>query len=124
MKKQIVLILLAIAPAFVVAQDCRTTDAKSFGACLEDSNCTIVDVRTEREFAGGHVPNAVNIDFYGDDFRQNLLKLDKSKPVYVYCYGGGRSGEACEVLTAQGFKVIDLENGLKAWKEAGLPVEK
>lgn len=124
MKKQIVLILLAFVPTFVMAQNCKATDAKAFAEGVNKGDCTVLDVRTDREFAGGHLANALNIDFYGDDFRQSILKLDKSKPVYVYCHGGGRSAEACEILSTNGFVVIDLENGFKAWKDAKLPVAK
>jgi rhodanese-related sulfurtransferase len=123
MKKLSVIILFSL-PMMIWAQDCKKTDAKTFDSEVKKGDCTVLDVRTEREFNGGHLANATNIDFYGDDFRESILKLDKTKPVLVYCYGGGRSSEACDVLAAHGFVVIELEEGIKAWKEQGLPVEK
>ena len=41
---------------------------------------TVLDVRTPKEFAEGHIPGAKNIDFYADDFAGQLARLDKSKP--------------------------------------------
>jgi rhodanese-related sulfurtransferase len=83
----------------------------------------IVDVRTAEEFAGSHVSGAVMIDYYKKDFKAQVAKLDRSKPVFIYCAAGGRSGSATEVLEELGFKKIyDLKGGMKAWINAGKPV--
>ena len=51
---------------------------------------TILDVRTPGEFNQEHLVNAKNIDYYSDDFKQQVSKLDRNKPVFVYCKAGGR----------------------------------
>ena len=86
---------------------------------------TVLDVRTADEYKEGHLAGAIMIDFYKDDFKTKLSKLDKSKPVFVYCAGGGRSGSAREIMEGMGFKQIyDLQGGMKAWTKAGKPVIK
>jgi thioredoxin 1 len=85
----------------------------------------LVDVRTQQEFVQGHLPNARLIDYHSDDFKDRLSKLDKSKPVFVYCLAGSRSKAAVNVLSALGFKEIyDLQGGIQAWQKASKPVVK
>ncbi len=85
---------------------------------------TILDVRTPAEVAEGIIANAIVMDFNDADFSEQLKTLDKSKPVYVYCRSGGRSGKASETLAALGYEVYDLDGGMDAWKSAGKSVEK
>lgn len=85
----------------------------------------LIDVRTPDEFNGGHLKGAVNIDFNADNFEAEIAKADKSKPVFVYCLSGGRSGKAAELMSKQGFKeVYDMKGGMLAWRAASLPEEK
>lgn len=76
----------------------------------------ILDVRTPEEFAGGHIDNATNIDWQGENFVKSTEKLDKNKPVYVYCRSGKRSLKASEKLEELGFKKIyNLDGGYLKW---------
>ncbi|MCB0574532.1 MAG: rhodanese-like domain-containing protein [Saprospiraceae bacterium] len=85
----------------------------------------LVDVRTPAEYADGHLAGARNIDYYDDHFTSLIGQLDKDKPVMVYCAKGGRSASAAEKFHNAGFKdVLDLDGGIIAWKEAGMPVVK
>ncbi|MDQ3017261.1 MAG: rhodanese-like domain-containing protein [Bacteroidota bacterium] len=79
----------------------------------------LLDVRTPKEFQSGHLPNAVNVDWSGDVFKDQTSALDKSKPVFVYCMGGGRSSDAADFLAKEGFKeVYDLEGGFNNWEKS------
>lgn len=85
----------------------------------------LLDVRTPGEFSQGHLKDAVLLDFYRKDFREEILKLDKNKPVFVYCAVGGRSHAAAETMRGLGFKqVFDLQGGYQAWSQAQRPVVK
>ena len=58
----------------------------------------LVDVRTPQEWGTGHIDGALHIDWFDDDFKVRVAKLDKEKPVRLYCAAGGRSEEAREVM--------------------------
>jgi rhodanese-related sulfurtransferase len=89
---------------------------------LEDVQ--LVDVRTPSEFNAGHVPDAQNINFYDENFDQQIETLDKSKPIIVYCKSGGRSAKCASKLVEKGFeKIYDLEGGFSQWKFKGLTIE-
>lgn len=88
-----------------------------FTELMKKSGAQLIDVRTSREFSNGFIEGAKNIDYNGDSFEKQIKKLDKNKPVLVYCAAGGRSENAAELLKEWGFKEIyDLEGGYNAWK--------
>ncbi len=89
----------------------------------DTNNVVVLDVRTRKEFAAGHLAGAKNLDFYAPDFEQQLSKLDKSTPFLVHCATGGRSAEARDKMKALGFKTIyHMDGGYKAWSKAGKKV--
>lgn len=89
----------------------------------KDTSPTILDVRTEGEYAGGFIAGAKNTNFYDPNFMANCLKHDTNKPVYVYCLSGGRSAAATKKLKLAGFKQIyELQGGIMKWKASNLPI--
>lgn len=98
-----------------IVQDLGNEDFKSF---LSEKNGILIDVRTPEEFAVGHIENAVNINFYSDDFDAKISELDKNTPTFVYCQAGGRSGQARDLLVKKEFKEIyNLKDGFGKWAE-------
>ncbi|MFT4744765.1 MAG: phage shock protein E [Nitriliruptoraceae bacterium] len=84
----------------------------------------VLDVRTGDEFAAGHLPGAMQIDFYADDFEAQIAELDRGTSYLIYCAQGGRSGSAGGIMTELGFTdVADMVAGFPSWADAGLPVE-
>jgi rhodanese-related sulfurtransferase len=84
----------------------------------------LVDVRTPAEYKEGHLPKALNIDFFDPNFEVNIQQLDKTKPVIVYCQRGSRSAKCASQLIANGFvKIYDLDRGFSKWKSSGFEVE-
>ena len=76
----------------------------------------LIDVRTPDEFAIEHLENSENMDWNSTDFVFNAEKLDKSKPVFVYCKVGGRSNQAANKLSELGFqKIYNLDGGIMKW---------
>jgi rhodanese-related sulfurtransferase len=92
-------------------------DKNAFKAAIRQKKVQLVDVRTPREYKGGHIGKAINIDlFQGSSFKQAIEKLDKSKPVYLYCRSGSRSKKAAQKILDMGFeKVYDLKGGYMHW---------
>ena len=84
----------------------------------------IVDVRTPQEYQSGYIADAKNINVYDADFKTQIAKLDKTKPVFVYCKAGGRSADAAKKFVELGFtQVYDLQGGMMGWEHQKLPVE-
>ena len=81
------------------------------------NNIKPIDVRTPSEYNGGHIKNAINVDFFnGGNFNAYFEKVNKEKPVYVYCRSGARSQKAARKLLKMGFtQVYDLKGGFTAW---------
>jgi rhodanese-related sulfurtransferase len=90
---------------------------------LENDQVQLVDVRTPDEVSGGMIEGALNIDFRAEDFKSNIDKLDKTKPIAVYCGAGIRSGKTSELLQELGFEEIyDLSGGFNLWEAENFPV--
>ena len=89
----------------------------------ELTNVIVIDVRTPQEFSLGHIKDAILIDFYKEDFIEQLMKLDKKTSYAIYCNSGSRSAQTCQFLSSQGFlHLYDLEGGIFSWKEKKLPL--
>lgn len=90
---------------------------------LRDGLVTILDVRSEDEFALGHLPGALNIPF--TELENRLAELPANREVIAYCRGPYcvLSFEAVAALRARGYVAHRLEDGYPDWKAAGLPIE-
>lgn len=87
-------------------------------------DAVLLDVRTLEEVQTGKITGEINFDFKAPEFDVLIKGLDKTKPYFVYCASGVRSGKAAEKMKELGIeKVYTLEGGIKAWREAGLPVQ-
>jgi len=103
------------------------TDLKpaEFDRMRSGTNTVLLDVRTPEEFAAGHIPGAINIDFNSPEFAAKISRLDTNKTYLVSCAVGGRSARACNRMAPLQFgKLYNLEGGFTAWQAAGKPVAK
>lgn len=80
----------------------------------KDGSVTLLDTRTQSEYARGHVDGFVNIPV--NDLRENIDKLDKSKPVYVMCQSGLRSYISCRILAGEGFDGYNFSGGYRFYE--------
>jgi len=102
----------------------RLVSAEQGAAIQTDppQDLVILDVRTPEEFAAGHLDGAIMLDFYRDDFAVALEELDPDVPYLLYCRSGNRSGQTALLMEQLGFTdVADVDGGIRAWNEAGLP---
>ena len=113
-----------------------------------DSNAIYIDVRTEQEFANGHVPKSINIPVVWPDPATRQMKpnpdfvrvvsahLGKDKKIIVGCQAGGRSQFAAQMLDQEGFQdVSNMQGGFGGardpmgravalgWSQLGYPIE-
>ena len=91
---------------------------------INHQNALLLDVREANEFAGAKLPQAVHIPLSQLKDRVGELAKMSSRPVVVYCGVGRRARTAGSILANAGFgSIYMLSGGLKAWKDAGLPLE-
>ena len=127
MSKSLFILMLSILGFMgCTAQNGSSIDSKeAYGLIKADSNIAILDVRTAKEFADGHVAGAVNIDVNQADFAQKIDQLDRSKTYIVYCRSGRRSSKAVGIMATKGFKnLYNISDGFLGWNKNGLPFEK
>ncbi len=102
------------------AQDTDTIkilDPVAFQEAISKEQVQLIDVRTAMEYKQGHISNARNLDFFQQaTFKDSVEKLDKNKPVYLYCRSGNRSQKAAHLLAKIGFaELYDLSGGYMQW---------
>lgn len=94
-------------------------------ALINRDNAVLIDIRSEKEFASGHVINAINIPIEGLGSELNKLGKYKDKPLVVCCRTGQTSLRACKELKNSGFSIVhNLRGGVTAWERDGLPLVK
>ena len=69
-------------------------------------NQTIIDIRTPQEFSEGHIEGAININYFDDNFLDQIAKYDKNQPIFIYCRSGNRTESASKKAVDFGFKEI------------------
>lgn len=103
----------------------RVVAPEEAAATIADApdDLVILDVRTQEEFDEGHLEGAVMLDFYRDDFAEELATFDRDVPYVLYCRSGSRSAQARQLMEDLGFtSVEDIDGGIVGWQQAGLPV--
>lgn len=81
-----------------------------------DANEPIVllDVRENREYANGHIPNSINLPLSNIASVEKFLP-DKEATIFVYCLSGGRSANAAGQMLKMGYKNIYNLGGISNW---------
>ncbi len=98
------------------SQLAKDVEPEEFKNLLESKGGLLLDVRTPEEVAEGTIEGSKNIDFYKPTFKEEISKLDKNSPVFVFCRSGGRSGKTMNMMKDLGFKeVYNLKGGYSAW---------
>ncbi|MBK1441479.1 rhodanese-like domain-containing protein [Parapedobacter sp. ISTM3] len=98
----------------------QTIPAAEFASLIDSfPHAQRVDVRTKKEYQQGHIEGFTNRDVLREKrFKRQVAKLDRNKPVFLYCRSGKRSHHAAQLLNEMGFvQVIELDGGYLAWQE-------
>ncbi len=126
MKKSIYLVFMLMAVMLSSCFDGKDTKAEvrlitaeEMQDIIELEDVQLVDVRSPKEYEEDHIVNSQNIDFSSPTFEDDIKKLDKTKPVILYCKSGKRSAKCAEKLKSAGFeKIYELEGGISKWKHS------
>ena len=83
-----------------------------------ESDKVLIDVRSDEEISIKSVDNFIQIDFYKDDFYENLLNLDKEENIFLLCRSGRRSGLAAQFLSENGYsRIYNITGGINSIKD-------
>lgn len=92
---------------------------------MNREKAVVIDVCEPGEFAAGHITGARNVPLAQLESQLPSLVKNKATPVILVCQAGSRSGRALALARKLGFeKAQSLAGGLKAWREASMPVSK
>jgi rhodanese-related sulfurtransferase len=90
-------------------------------AALVTEGAQLVDVRTPSEVEAGRIAGALHIEL--EQLPTQAGELERERPVVFYCRSGQRSAMASGAFRAAGYEAYNLDGGLLAWVEGGLPIE-
>lgn len=91
---------------------------------INREKAVLIDVSEPAEYAAGHATGSRSIPFGGLETAKNLPS-NKALPLVLMCATGARAGRAVSLLRKAGYqKVFPVTGGLRAWREANLPIEK
>lgn len=102
----------------------RNINPKDAYEWLKNGEAILIDVREPEEFSAEHIAYAASLPLARVETLLRLMDIPGGRKVLFHCRKGGRGTKACEMLNTSGFsgEVFNIDGGLNAWKEAGLPV--
>jgi len=88
---------------------------------IDSGDAQLIDVREAYEYEAGHIAGARNVEL--PEVPSRALEIDRDQRVVFICRGGNRSLMVAEAFAGDGYDAHNMEGGLAAWAEAGLPLE-
>jgi len=102
---------IQLEEAFALMEDNRDND-----------DFVIIDLRSAREYANGHIEEAVNLDYSASDFARELEELDRDMAYLLYSCTDDVSGQVLDMMAELGFtEVYNMLGGMEQWERVGLP---
>ncbi len=99
----------------ILKGDLEMVNYDEFWDFVKENDAVILDVRTSKEFSGGAIEGAININV--DDLRANLENLDRNKVYAIYCQVGLRGYLANRIMRNNGFRAVNLNGGYNLWSK-------
>lgn len=124
MKQFLSITIIIVLLSSCQSNDFQSVDVDTFATIIADTSLIRLDVRTQVEYDGGHIPNALLIDAQQPNF-VSLVKqhVTKEQTIALYCRSGRRSKQAAATLASEGYTVIELHTGFISWTEKGYSIE-
>ena len=91
---------------------------------INHQNAVVVDIRSQDAFYSGHILGAISLPLA--DLEKQYKKLEKyiTQPIIIVCASGLESPRAASFLLKNGYNVLIHTGGVRAWKEADMPLVK
>ena len=100
----------------IAQEEVKSISTIELKVLLEKGNVQLLDVRTPKEVKEGFIETAFFNNYFDTDFTKKVLQtFDKSKPIYVYCRSGNRSGKSAVIIQEKGFEVYNIIGGYQQW---------
>jgi len=118
-------VLVTACSSDTTTQDIELVSPADAAQVIADdpAGLVVLDIRTAEEFNEARLADAIMVDFYADDFADQLDTLDKDVPYVMYCRTGNRSSDAVKTMKDLGFvEVYEIDGGIVNWYEQGYPV--
>lgn len=117
------IVFLFTVAGFSQNKNVTTLPLDSFSSKIESQkSAQIIDARGSEEFAINHINGAVNFNLGSKNYEESVARLDKTKPVFIYSIGAGRSVQLAKELLKNGFADVNaLQGGIAAWIGGGKP---
>lgn len=94
---------------------------KRVAELLEQGEADVIDVRDDEEWDAGHIAGARHVELA--DLTAAAEGIDRERTVVFNCRTGDRSGMAADAFREAGYDAHNMDGGIVAWAEAGLPLE-
>ncbi|HSW69057.1 MAG TPA: rhodanese-like domain-containing protein [Gammaproteobacteria bacterium] len=120
----IVLVILIILEFIKLKRAAARVTPAQVTHLINHDKAVILDIRTTDAFGSGHIVGAISLPF--KELKDKLKKIEKfkSQPIVIVCATGAEASKAASSLTQQGFQVKILGGGLRAWRDAEMPLVK
>jgi hydroxyacylglutathione hydrolase len=117
--------LCLFAVAWLACSSAPSVPVEELALQLENGDAPLVlDVRSDEEYAGGHIPGAVHLPFRSVADRHGELSAAPDDPIVVTCQHGPRAVWAVRSLHDAGYTNVSLLDGhMSGWTQAGLPTQ-
>ncbi|MGB5444308.1 MAG: rhodanese-like domain-containing protein [Psychromonas sp.] len=117
--------LLFLSSTFCHAQIMQIEPQQLLKEIQDKQSLTLIDVRSEAEYAQGHIQGAINIPYDQIPKHKDQLSAFKNQQVIVYCRSGRRAEVAASTLQAQGLtQLVDLNGHMILWEQLHYPLVK
>jgi rhodanese-related sulfurtransferase len=104
----------------MVGRRSRCRQLRPRDVAAEADRVVLLDVREPDEWRAGHIDGSLHVPM--GSVGSQLESLDAATPIVAVCRSGRRSLQVAEALARRGFDVANLDGGLLAWQQAGLPL--